>query len=105
MPGMEDKALGERFEDLTNQATEWREGWLTRWAPQDGRFSPTPAADGEPKDKRWEMLYWLGAESQDATTATTILTDLGYGYEVMFDTFSQEYVVMTDFLIPAEVRG
>lgn len=96
-PRMEKEA--EKFETLTQLAARFREDYRDVWAAQDGRFEPTPAADGEPANGRWEMIYWL-AFPRDEEMARLYLETLGYGYQIMLDSFEQEYVVMTDFLTP-----
>lgn len=99
------RAAGERFEGLANLGVNWRQCWLELWAPQDGRFQPTPLIDGKPRDRRWEAIYWVGCDVRDASLAAQLLTELGYGYEVLLDSFDREYVVLTDYRIPVLARG
>jgi hypothetical protein len=100
LPLMEANLAGDVFESVTNLASRWREGWVERWAPQDGRFRPTPAADGEPKNGRWEMIYWLGGVGEDARTAACLLESMGEGYEILYDTQSMDFAVLTDYIVP-----
>lgn len=100
IPCMEADLAGAVFEGVTILAARYKDDWLVRWAPQDGRFRPTPAADGAPANGRWEMIYWLRGGSQDAQTAAQLLERLGVGYEVVYDTQEDEFVVLTDYVVP-----
>lgn len=89
--------MARMFLSLATRSARWGKGWVDTWAPQDGRFSPTPAANGEPEGRRWKMIYWIGIASGDVDGIVALLDALHAGYEVWYDLFELEFVVLTDF--------
>lgn len=70
---------------------------------QLGRFEVVEAADLH-RYRVWHRAYWLGGNYAAVIFARAFLAARGYGYEVLFDTASDEpdgpmfgYVILTDY--------
>ena len=70
-----------------------------------GRFENLDDA-GPPSSRQWERIYWLGGSFTAVILARAFLDARGFGYEIAFDTASDEdgpmygYVILTDYQEP-----
>ena len=84
------------FEQLWENSSSWGLG------EGSGRFEDL---DGRPPSSRqWRRIYWLGRNYTAVIFARAFLAARGCGYEVLFDTASDEgsnrmygYVILTDY--------
>jgi hypothetical protein len=68
-----------------------------------GRFETLDTAEPDP-GRDWRRAYWLGDNYTAVIFARAFLAARGFGYEVLFDTASDEpdgpmfgYVILTDY--------
>lgn len=92
------QVTAEDFTRLWEQTGAWAEVSL-----QLGRFEALDSSDG-PDFRDWKRIYWVGREYASVIFARAFLAARGFGYEVLYDTASDEagapmfgYVILTDY--------
>ena len=87
------KVTATDFENLTTVSMEWGDDW----ASQKDRFvNLCEPASGEDVLFIWDYAHWTGTYAAEVL-CRAFLTSVDEGFEIAFDTATQDYVILTNY--------